>query len=200
VEYPITLPCCRCGLLIQFSQGDLTANSAAIRAGNCKRTCSTPTRSRNRATCNAAHVAPHRATLLLQNGVDVRVVQEFFGYALIATTQRRKPRASWSERAGFGRQARFKWITLEHEGKRRFRESHLFFLRPRRDLNPCYRRESTRPSRLYRNLEGAGGAVRPLKLRRKSLSLHEGYMDPANFRRPLSSEFRVRTRSRQLRF
>jgi hypothetical protein len=44
----------------------------------------------------------------------------------------------------------------------------LILWRPRRDLNPCYRRESTRPSRLYKNLEGAGGAVRPLKLRRKS--------------------------------
>jgi hypothetical protein len=41
--------------------------------------------------------------------------------------------------------------------------------RPRRDLNPCYRRESTRPSRLYKNLEGAGGAVRPLKVRQEKL-------------------------------
>jgi hypothetical protein len=48
--------------------------------------------------------------------------------------------------------------------------------RPRRDLNPCYRRERPRPSRLYKNLEGAGGAVRPLKLRRKNLSLHDCYM------------------------
>jgi hypothetical protein len=56
--------------------------------------------------------------------------------------------------------------------------------RPRRDLNPCYRRESTRPSRLYKNLEGAGGAVRPLKLRRKSLSLHECYMNPCQFSPP----------------
>ena len=48
--------------------------------------------------------------------------------------------------------------------------------RPQRDLNPCYRRESTRPSRLDKNLEGAGGAVRPLKLRRKNLSLHDCYM------------------------
>ena len=51
----------------------------------------------------------------------------------------------------------------------------LIVWRPRRDLNPCYRRESTRPSRLYKNLEGAGGAVRPLKLRRKNLSLHGCY-------------------------
>src|ERR1051326_1185668 len=48
--------------------------------------------------------------------------------------------------------------------------------RPRRDVNPFYRRESTRPSRLDKNLEGAGGAVRPLKLRRKNLSLHDCYM------------------------
>jgi hypothetical protein len=41
----------------------------------------------------------------------------------------------------------------------------LILWRPRRDLNPCYRRESTRTSRLYKNLEGAGGAARTSKTR-----------------------------------
>jgi len=52
----------------------------------------------------------------------------------------------------------------------------LILWRPRRDLNPCYRRERPRSTRLYNNLEGAGGAARPLKLRRKNLSLHDCYM------------------------
>jgi hypothetical protein len=47
-----------------------------------------------------------------------------------------------------------------------------------RDLEVCHRRKSTRPSRLYKNLKGAGGAVKPLKLHRKNLSLHDCYMVP----------------------
>ena len=39
----------------------------------------------------------------------------------------------------------------------------LIVWRPRRDLNPCYRRERATPWRLYKNLEGAGGAVRTSK-------------------------------------
>ena len=35
--------------------------------------------------------------------------------------------------------------------------------RPRRDLNPRLRRERATPWRLYKNLEGAGGAVRTSK-------------------------------------
>jgi hypothetical protein len=54
--------------------------------------------------------------------------------------------------------------------------SRMRLLTPRRDLIPCHRRERPRPSWLYNNLEGAGGAVRPLRLRRKSLSLHDRYM------------------------
>jgi hypothetical protein len=53
-----------------------------------------------------------------------------------------------------------------------------------------------RPSRLNNDLEGAGGAAKPLKLRRKSLSLHECYMaemlrfPPHDaFERPLGYEF-----------
>jgi hypothetical protein len=44
------------------------------------------------------------------------------------------------------------------------------------NLKACYRRESARPSRLYKNIEGAGGTARPLNLRRKNLSLHGCYM------------------------
>jgi hypothetical protein len=44
-----------------------------------------------------------------------------------------------------------------------FLVSLLFCWRPRRDLNPCYRRERATPSRLYKNLEGAGGAVHASK-------------------------------------
>ncbi len=64
-------------------------------------------------------------------------------------------------------------------------ESGLFCWRPRRDLNPCYRRERASPTWRFNNLEGAGGAVRPLKLRRKSLSLHDCYMKSETCSLPL---------------
>ena len=38
-----------------------------------------------------------------------------------------------------------------------------WYWRPRRDLNPCYRRERATPWRICKNLEGAGGAVRTSK-------------------------------------
>jgi hypothetical protein len=40
---------------------------------------------------------------------------------------------------------------------------NLLIWRPRRDLNPRLRRERATPWRLYKNLEGAGGAVRTSK-------------------------------------
>jgi hypothetical protein len=67
-----------------------------------------------------------------------------------------------------GLQFRIKEITPFYQRKYRISaapsavknaQNFLILWHPRRDLNPCYRRESTRPSRLYKNLEGAGGAV-----------------------------------------
>jgi integrase/recombinase XerD len=41
----------------------------------------------DRATRDSSYVAHTVATLLLRKGADIRIVQEFLGYASIATTQ-----------------------------------------------------------------------------------------------------------------
>ncbi len=50
---------------------------------------------------------------------------------------------------------------MDHDQKRRDFRSLLECWRPRRDLNPCYRRERTTPLSKYNDLEEAGGTVSP---------------------------------------
>jgi hypothetical protein len=55
------------------------------------------------------------------------------------------------------------WTLLDPRGFKAIGITSLESWRPRRDLNPCYRRESPRPSRGYKYLEGAGGTARTSK-------------------------------------
>jgi integrase/recombinase XerD len=69
-------------LFLNSASGRLSTQSMANIIGKCRRAAGI-----NR------HITPHMlrhtvATLLLRNGMDIRVVQEFLGHASIATTQR----------------------------------------------------------------------------------------------------------------
>jgi hypothetical protein len=67
-------------------------------------------------------------------------------------------------------------VTLVKDLKTKEKLQVIEILASRRDLNPCLRRERPRPSRLYKNLEGAGGAARPRKPSKNRVQLHDCYM------------------------
>jgi hypothetical protein len=123
-----------------------------------------------------------RAALLKANGEDVKVVQELLRHASAKMTLDTYSQALTPAK----RTAQSKVVTMIRPKSTctvdvprvcgQIGVSRSKDLASRRDLNPCYRRERPRLSRLYNNLEGAGGAARPQKSCKKCLPLHDRYM------------------------